>query len=344
MSRSKLLITMGLILLMTLPVAVAHAQSASFSGSGTALISDGIASSDKITLSLSGVAAPEEGEAYEGWLVNSSGDKVSLGILPVVIGNIDHSWTSPDGDNLLGSYDRFVITAEPVPDSDPEPSDKTVVETAVAVTVLAHIRHLVVAEPGGDTGFIPQLAAQVESAMSKISDAQGADSIADLRSSTQEALDIIDADDGILALAQSTSEHSGLALDGDPGNSVVAGYAEKVSASGVNVQTWASDAKEQAAAVLEEDQIETAKVLLNIVNGRLEAALSGTANQDGANAAYTNAQKMATFQFPPPSIADTVVGEPAVPAIMQWTLLAALVLLIGGGAMLYRERRAAHKA
>ncbi|MXY46836.1 MAG: hypothetical protein F4Y44_07595, partial [Chloroflexi bacterium] len=102
---SKLLITLGLILLMTTPIAVAHADS--YAGSGTAVISDAGAMSDRVTFSMSGVAMLDSGMAFEGWLVNSdSDDKVSTGVMTVLPdGTISHTWTDPDGGNLLEMYD-----------------------------------------------------------------------------------------------------------------------------------------------------------------------------------------------------------------------------------------------
>ena len=348
MSRSKFLITLGLILLMTLPFAVAQAEEG-YSGSGTAVISDASAMSDRVTFTLSGVTVLEKGSAYEGWLVDSaSGDRISVGVLMAALGDISHSWASPDGANLLASYDTAEVTVEPVPDDDPGPSGVMAFSDTVASGAMTHIRHLIVAAPESDSGFLSQLQAKIDMAMMKVDEAQAADSIDGLKASMGEAVAIIDADDGILALAAAT-EHADFAAMAAPGEASVGMYAKQVMASGDNVEAWASAAKDDAAMIMAEENLETAKTLLNIVNGKLMAAKNGVDATDmgGASDAYMQAQQMATFSLPsaaPAAVETPVTGDTSVPAMIQLTLLVALMLLIGGGALLYRERRLGAKA
>lgn len=356
MPRSKLLITLGLILLMTLSVSVAYADhhTAAYSGEGAAVISDAAWSSDKITYSLAGVTALDADHAYEGWLIDSaSGDMVSTGVMSVIGGKISHSWTSPDGDNLLAMYDSVAVTVEELPDDDEAPSDTKAFSGAISAGAITHIRHLIVESPGGGDGLLTQLQAQIGKAMDKIAKAQATDDLATLKAATLEAVDIIDADDGIVELAHSAEEHADLASDAaGPAENSVRTYAKKVIKSSGNAEIWALDAKAQTVAVIAEDDIDTAKVLLNIVNGRLAAAQNGTATEDGAAAAYKQAQMMATIALttdgPPEEDVTTgpgpVTGDTAVPAAMQLMLLTAMALIIGGGALLYRARRQGSKA
>lgn len=364
MPRSKLLITLGLILLMTLSVSVAyadehtddsdHAHSSDYSGEGTAVISDGAASSDKITYSLAGVTALDADHAYEGWLIDSvSGDMMSTGVMSVIGGKISHSWASPDGDNLLAMYDSVAVTVEESPDDDEAPSDTKAFSGAISGDAMMHIRHLVVAFPDdGDSGLLMQLQDKIGMAMAKIAEAQAADEIEALKAATLEAVDIIDGDGGIHELSHVAEEHADFASDAaNPVENDVRTYAKKVMASSRNVEMWAVDAKDQTVGVLAEDDIDVAKVLLNIVNGRLDAAQNGTATHDGAAAAYMQAQMMATIALttdgPPPAVVVVVpppTGDIAIPAAMQLMLLTALALLIGGAALLYRERRQGYKA
>lgn len=356
MSRSKLLITLGLILLMTLSVSIAYAAEhpPAFSGEGSAVISDGAASSDRITYSLAGVTALDADHAYEGWLIDSvSGDMMSTGVMSVIGGKITHSWASPDGDNLLAMYDSVAVTVEDLPDEAEAPSDVKAFSGAISTESITHIRHLVVAFPDdGDSGLLTQLQAKIGMAMAKIAEAQAASEIEALKAATLEAVDLIDGDGGILELAQG-AEHAGFASEAaGPTENNVRTYAKKVIASSENAEMWAMDAKDQTVGVIAEDDIDVAKVLLNIVNGRLDAAQNGTATQDGAAAAYMQAQLMATIALTTdePAPAPVVVvtppptGDTAVPAAMQLMLLTALALIIGGGAMLYKERRQGSKA
>ena len=336
MSMSKLLITLGLILLMTTPIAVAHADS--YAGSGSAVISDAGAMSDRVTFSMSGVAMLESGMAFEGWLVNSdSDDKVSTGIMTVLPdGSISHTWTSPDGGNLLEMYDTAVITVESVPDDDPAPSDMMAFSDSVDGSI-DHIRALIV----GEDSTLAMLQSQVDAAMAKVAEAQAADSLEALNAATGEAVDIIDADDGISALAMAASAGAAAAAE-ESARSDVDSNASAVMASSANVAAWAAAAKEDAAAAMAADNLTTAQTLLNIVNGKLMAAADGieASNMGGASDAYMQAQAMATFTLPGPVDASApAVGDYYVPTAMHLMLFAALMLLATGGALLYRERR-----
>ena len=343
MSMSKLLITLGLILLMTTPIAVAHADAHPYSGTGTAVVSDAGGMSDRVTFSMSGVTRLESGMAYEGWLVNSgTDDKVSTGILTVLPdGSISHSWTEPEGGNILEMFDMVAITVEPVPDDDPAPSDVMAFSDMVDGGAMEQIRGLVV----GDGSTLYMLKSQIYAAMMKVSDAQAADDISGLMAATEEASGMTDE---IAALASSASDAAAAAMDAS-GKESVDMYAKKVMSSSGNVSAWAMAAKEDAAAVMAEDNLDTAKTLLNIVNGKLTAAADGieASGMGGASDAYMQAQRMATFQLPPPTpaaAAAPAVGDTYVPAAMQVMLFVALMLLIGGGALLYRERRHGAKA
>jgi len=341
MSMSKLLITLGLILLMTTPFAVAHADS-DYSGSGTAVVSDAGAMSDRVTYSMSGVTRLEAGMAYEGWLVNSgSDDKVSTGVMTVLPdGSISHSWTSPDGGNILEMYDMVAVTVEPVPDDDPAPSGVFAFTDMVDGGAMEEIRGLVV----GDASTLYMLKSQIYAAMAKVGEAQAADDADGLMAATEEAASLADE---IAALASAASASAASAMDAS-GKQSVDTYGGKVMSSSGNVAAWAMAAKEDAAAVMAEDNLDTAKTLLNIVNGKLTAAAYGVeaTGMGGASDAYMQAQRMATFQLPPPTSAAVTpaTGDSYVPAAMQLMLLVALLMLMGGGAMLYRERRHGAKA
>ena len=340
MSMSKLLITLGLILLMATPFAVAHADS-DYSGSGTAVISDAGAMSNKVSITLSGMKQLDKGMAYEGWLVDSvNGDKVSVGMLAAPMGNISHSWTSPDGANLLELYDCVVISVESVPDDDPAEWSSVAFMDTIDEGAIEQIRGLVV----GDDSSLHMLQMQVDMAMMKVAEAQAADSIDALKAATEEAAGMTD---GIAEIAASASASAMAAMDAS-GRESVDMYAMKVMSASDNVSSWAMAAKEDAAAVTAEDDIGTAKTLLNIVNGKLMAAADGieATGMGGASDAYMHAQMMATFSLPAPEVAVAApsVGDSYVPAAMQIMLLVSLMLLIGGGALLYRERRQGAKA
>ena len=336
----KLLITLGLVVLMSLPLAAAYADGHGYGGTGTAVISDGGAMSDKVTFSLSGVSMPGAGMAYEGWLGNSaSGENVSVGLMIVMPnGSLSHSWIHPDGANLLALYDTVTITVESVPDDDAAPSETIAFSNTLPSDLLDPVRELAV----GELAVVPMLQAQISAAMGKIGEAQAADTTDALHAATQEAVDIIDSEDGIIALAARTEE-LGASVYQAATLASVKDACECVMKSGENIQAWANAAKEDAAAVMAEDDLDTAKILLNIVSGKLIAAANGNdaTSMGGASDAYTHAQKIATFTLPAPMAATAdapSVGDAYVPVAMQVMLVVALALLIGGGALLYRGR------
>ena len=340
----KLLITLGLVILMSLPLATAYADGHGHSGTGAAVVSDGGAMSDKVTFSMSGVSMLEKGMTYEGWLANSGSDeKVSTGMMTVMPdGSISHSWNHPDGANLLALYDTVMITVESVPDDDSAPSEVIAFSNTLPSDLLDPVRELAV----GEQAVVPMLQAQISAAMGKIDEAQAADATDALHAATQEAVDIIDAEDGIIALAAKTEE-LGANVYQAATLALVKDACECVMKSGENIQAWANAAKEDAAAVMAEDDLDTAKILLNIVNGKLIAAANGidAASMGGASDAYTHAQKIATFTLPAPVTAAAApsVGDAYVPAAMRIMLFVALALLIGGCALLHRERRMSAK-
>ena len=94
--------------------------------SGTAVISnsDDDTLNDSITYELANVEPLADGLAYEGWTVSDDGKiKMSTGVMTVSDDNsISHTYTSPTGDDLIATFSVVVITVEPVPDDDPEPS------------------------------------------------------------------------------------------------------------------------------------------------------------------------------------------------------------------------------
>lgn len=350
---SKLLIIFGLVLLMTVPVSLAQAQvpapisaGAQYEGSGTAVISDSSALSDKITYSLTGVTRLAPDQAYEGWLVNTgTGDLQSTGVMSVDgSSNIVHSWVSADGDNLIEEYNSVVISVEPVPDSDPDsPSSIKPFSDSVSSAAMPHIRHLLVSWPeGSDAGILTNLNSQLDVAIQHVDLARSSDTIEDVHLHTQHVINVVDGDGapsdgiGIVAHAKDRS-HAGLA------GASVAAQAAVVEAAGANAEGWALEAKAGAEDVLGSDSVTIAKALLNSVAGRLDAARNGISatNQGGSEQAYVGAQKMATYTLSSGgAIGTPSVGDSSVPVLAQMLLAGALSLLVAGSFLFYRSRRA----
>lgn len=142
---------------------VGHAYFLS-SGLSNEITSQGI--NDELQIDLQNVAAPAAGKSYYAWLLGdenkSEAGSLLLGSLSVNQGKVHFIYTGdPQHDNLLGNYSRFLVTEEdanttPVAPSlvtsnwryfaelpqKPNPTD-----TPNHFSVLAHLRHLLAADP-----------------------------------------------------------------------------------------------------------------------------------------------------------------------------------------------------
>ena len=150
-----------------------------------------------------------------------------------------------------------------------------------------------------------------------------------------------------------------------------------VELDGLNVENLADEAVTEALLTLDELVLDRAKVSAAGVAGFIETALKGVdadasdvidsvEGEGGAAQAYVQAQLMATYSLqvgpiptptptptpvtptptpvlptatptPMPTPVAPSVGDPTVPAVAQFGLLLALVLLAGGGALLWRR-------
>ena len=185
-------------------------------------------------------------------------------------------------------------------------------------------------------GSLAKLRSQVMAALRAAEQARAADSADDLNSDTQMAIDIIDGDNGVLALAASAN----MTLSEFEG---AGGIATAVN----NVSDWATEAKSSAETAMAASSLQVAKSILSSVTGQLESALNGVSASGlgGANQAYVAAQGLATFsvETPRPPVVETpvptdpigelTVGDPAIPMMAQMALIAAIVLLVSGSAV-----------
>ncbi len=339
MAKSKLVVFFALILLLSVPAGLAQAAGQGENVKGTAVVSDGNTLGDVLTVTLEGISQPAEGSYLVAWLI-SDDDKVNVGAISVALdGSANHTYVSSAGDNLLASNGGFAITVESAPDVSEPSMDIPLIGYLAGDENLGLARTLVV-ESGDDpaAGSVAKLRSQVMAALSAAEKARMAGSTADLNSYTQMAIDIIDADDGVLALADSASmtvaEYEG-----------AGGVATAVN----NVSDWVTEAKASAETAMSAADLQVAKSVLSSVTGQLGSALNGVSASGlgGANQAYVAAQGLATFSvetprppeviivepdpIPPPE--PPVVGEPAIPMMAQMAMIAAIVLLVSGSAV-----------
>jgi hypothetical protein len=111
---------------------------------GAVSFRNGLAVADQLVLTMGGVAPPPDGFAYEGWLIADDGvTEISTGVFDVAAdGGVEYTWTSPTGENLIAQYASFVVTLEPVEDSDPGPSNEVVFQGAASADMLVAARRV----------------------------------------------------------------------------------------------------------------------------------------------------------------------------------------------------------
>ncbi len=377
MSRVKLSVLLGLTLLLALPVGLAQAQEEETAPpSGTAVIWDDAALSDAITYTMSNVPAPDAGTVLEGWLVSDDGSvKLSTDVMTVEEdGSINHTYVSPTGDNLIHSYDKVVVTVEPVSDNDPGPSGIFAYSASVPSGGMAHIRHLLTNwPPGADKGILTNLKEQLGVALLHAQLADNQNTIAGIQQHLEHVINAIegptganygdldgngsteDFGDGIGVLAHAADRAYGPFAAGAAAESarIVAGAA-LVDEYGKNAEDWAGEARDNALFGLDQTNVNFAKINVANTISLLDAALNGfDSDGDGdvdvpaTAGAYVAAQEMAAYDLEPgalpgpagPSLGGLSVGDSSVKTAVQAALIASLVLLGAGGILLASRRR-----
>ncbi|MBX5450587.1 hypothetical protein [Thermogemmatispora sp.] len=124
---------------------------------------------DGLDIHLQNLGTPQNGQSFYAWLLRDKsqlGGALLLSKFTPVHGRLDLRYTSPNHQNLLASYSRFLITEESAsltPDSPtadltrwryyaeipqvPDPQAETVGNTTVHYSNLDHLRHLLSGEP-----------------------------------------------------------------------------------------------------------------------------------------------------------------------------------------------------
>ncbi len=371
---------LALLLSMALPTGLAMAQEPELisagAGTGTAIISDGTSLGDTITVAMEDVPSVAAGTALEGWLVGDNGDdKLSVGVMAVAAdGTIAHVFVSADGENLTNGYNKFVVTVEPVPDTDPDPSDVVAFSHRIPLSSMAHIRHLLTDwPPGSGTGILSNLQIQIQAAITHAQLAIDSDTLEEVQLNTHHVINIIEGTDGAnfdgsfgnpgdglgVLLHASDAEHATFAAGESPDDTMIAEHAALVESAGGNAASHASSARDEALVSLGQSTLFLAKLQLSPVVGFLSSALNGldsnadgtissAGTEGGAAQAYVEAQLMATYTLtagglapvgPELGIGLSNTGDKSVATMAMLALAAALVLILGGGAMVMRSSR-----
>ena len=354
-TRRMLPVSILLTLVLTLMVtASVSAQEVDDLG-GSAVFRDADAASDSLVMSFSGVPALPEGSAYEGWLLDSAGGKLSVGIL-VRSGTADivETYVSPSGENLLASYSRFAISIEPVPDPDPATPGPIAYSDAIPAGAFLHVGHLVVAfAPNPDSkgiavGFLEQMGV----ALRHTKLAQGSSSLAGQQTHSQHVINIIEGSGGanfdagpgnpgdglgVLAYGADLIKHAQLAKDAAPEDDSVVDGADDAIAAAETAIVSAERARDEALLVVTSG---TSEFRIGIALANMVSLTQNGVND--AETAYVASQDIGLFEgIAGEGEAPPVVGDPLVPTVALAALLVGLLLTGAGGLLVFRRRQTA---
>lgn len=346
----SILLTLVLTLMVTASVSAQEAEDLG----GEAVFRDADAASDSLVMNFSGVPALPEGSAYEGWLLDADGGKLSVGIL-IRSGTADivETYVSPSGENLAATYSSFAISVEPVPDPDPDTPGPIAYSDAIPAGAFTHVGHLVVAwAPNPDAkgiavGFLEQMGVAARHANL----AANSSSLADKQKHSQHVINIIEGSGGanfdagpgnpgdglgVLAYGADLITHAGLAKAAAPEDDSVGDGADDAIAATETAIVFAERARDEAAVAIDPG---TTEFRLGIA---LANMVSLTANGVGdAQAAYVASQDIGLFEGIAGEREAPVVGDPLVPTAAMAALLLGLLLTGAGGLLVFRRRQTA---
>ena len=342
-TRRKLQITMALTLMFAMLISATAASAQAVTLGGTATIRDSsgsaLGTSDSLTLALTDVPSAGADFRYEGWLVSSSGSKVSVGTFTGP--SIKGTWVSPTNENLTATYGQLVLTKEPVPDPDPATAGAAAFSATIASGVIGPFRGLLAASSttASGNGLAVALHGQASVAATHAGFLQASTTLADMQNHAQHVLNVIDGlgapgdSTGILAYANDAKTQAAVAKAADPGNATVVVGAKAVTAAAVRVLDRATIAKRNARSLI-------AASSTGILTDVAAVNVRNMSNQmvESAATLYAAAQDMGAFapasgEVPaPPSAGDELVP------MMALLALATGVLFTGGGFAMLRRR------
>ena len=336
---------------------------------GTANYRDSAASSDSLVMDLTGLTPPSAGRAYEGWLVNPAGDKLSVGVLDLNSdGSVSQTYVDADGTNLIAEYRTFAITVEPINDPDPATPGQVYWVDSIPRDAFPHIGHLVVSldsNPGA-VGILPGLASELQVALRYANRAHRAESFEDQQAHLQSVINALQGEGGAnfdagvtnpgdghgaLNYAEAALLHGGFASAASEDATIVSRTAELATAvEAVREATANAERLALNAAAATENNVLVSVDIANVV-GWLELAVDGrdqnrdgvvSLNESGAKMAYVFGQNIGEYTPAAAGPTDTPdTGDALAPIVALAALAAGLALTSGGGLLLWRRRRTA---
>ena len=345
-TRRKFQITMGLTLVLAVLISVTAASAQEAALGGNVTVRDGagsaVGSNNSVVIALTGVPSAGAGMTYEGWLISSSGDKVSVGTFNRP--SIDATWVSPTNENLAAKYGQFALSLELTP--DPDPATPGAITYSGTITIGALIPFLDLLSSSSVTatgnGVATALRGQTAVMVAHSNLADGSDTLGEKQTHVQHVINAVDGlggpgdDVGVLAYADEAKTLAAQAKAGDPTNAAVTAAADALITAADRTIDRANLTKSNANSVIgaSSDNLIAQVALANVVG------LSAQAN-DSAKDTYLAAQDLGAFVLEAGAgVAPPSAGDELVPMLALIVLVAGMVFTGGGVAMLRRRSAA----
>ena len=342
MPRSKFLIVLALLLLLTVPVTVVVAQTPAF-GEGTAVVFDDAAVSDGIEVSLMGVTVPPAGKEYVAWLVEDEQvGFLNLGTVMVdADGNASLTFgsdsTDYSGSNLVATYSGWAISIEDAGSSPAAPANRGEVSEVIAPATIGELRTLV--------NSLASLRVQLMVAATHANLATNAETMEGVTSHLRHTINILEGSaganydtshadpgdgTGVVVYAAAAQAAAMAAGAGVEEGSALAIHSATAQTSAANAEMWATMARDVALNALSQDNIALAKIFVGpggrTVISLIDAAMNGfdsTGNtvvevadsEGGAVQAYREAQLATTLTAMRGGLPDIATPTPVPTAI-----------------------------
>ena len=336
-----------LLLAMLVSATAANAQSATLGGAATFRTAQGSTpgSSNSVVVNLTGLASLGSAFRYEGWLVKSNGEKISIGTFSGP--NATRTWKSPTNENLAATYVQMLLTREPFPDPDPATAGPVQYSGTFKSTILGPYRVILakstVTATGNGVGQAAYGQSKVAQAHAVL--AQNSTTLGDMQTHAQHVINVVDGlgapGDGIGVITyanevKAQANKAKAAADPNTEKAVITN-ADKVIAAADDLINRANTAKSNAQSLIDAT---TTGLLTDVYIFNLVSSANAMVN--ASQNVLKSTQDMGAFKFvageapPPPS-----AGDATVPMIAMSVLLAGLVLTAGGFVMLRRRQGAA---
>ena len=281
----------------------------------------------------------------------------------------------PTAENLFASFDKFVVTVEPVVDPDPLPAMEKAFFHQIPKGGIIHIRHLAYSWQGNPAytsgphagepkGISVGLREQAWVALVHIRLAMDQTTLAAIQRHAEHVVNAIEGTGdlggpnygdlnkdgnvedfgdgfGVLNYAADAAKHARFAAGATQGDTVIEMHSKAVVAASDSVAVWADLTRKLALEALGSDSLTAATLLVKNAEAIMEKAW------DSAKQAYWSSQNMGTYTLAPvipppaepkpePKPPDT--GDPIVPNLALMALLAGVLLLVSGGYIWLRLR------